>query len=76
MKYDHMVNMNGVYYMAGEEVPEKGHRKNPEKKLTKTDINRMNVAKLRKTASKMGFKNVEKTSGIELKNQLISSLEL
>lgn len=46
----------------------------PEKEYTKTEINRMSTAELRKLASKVGIENVDEYVGSELKTMLIERL--
>lgn len=86
MKYDHMVKVNGIYYATGQEAPENRLAEEKEslpfsyngteKKYTKTEINRMNTAELRKTAINAGVKNANEMTGTELKEYLISLFEL
>lgn len=93
MRYDHMVKVNGVYYAAGQEVPEvkdMAEENEPlpfsddditretqeEKKYTKTDINRMSTAELRKLAASDGVENAEEMTGSELKEYFISMFGL
>lgn len=88
MRYDHMVKANGIYYEAGKEVPEydmaEGKEPLPfsdndliletkeEKKFTRTDINRMSTAELRKMASNSGVDNADEMTGSELKEYFIN----
>lgn len=118
MKYNHTVKYNGVWYKAGENVPndveevseaeteaeEVAEMQNidatspvddvvneevvnlpteevdePTKAnltVTKTDVNRMLIADLKKFAKKNGIKNADAKSGAELKKELINKLGL
>lgn len=78
----HSIKYNGFWYMPGEEI-EEGAEKSasssfsdymnaPEEKYTKTEIYRMPVAELRKTALNTGMKNAESMTGTELKEYLIN----
>lgn len=88
MIFKHLVKYNGVYYPAGMDVPV-GETKPVEKKvveetvaveqpkednLTKTDINRMSTADLKKLAKENGLD--ESMSGSEIKKELIKKFEL
>ena len=88
MIFKHLVKYNGVYYPAGMDVPV-GEIKPVEKKvveetvaveqpkednLTKTDINRMSTADLKKLAKENGL--AESMSGSEIKKELIKKFEL
>ena len=88
MIFKHLVKYNGVYYPAGMDVPV-GEIKPVEKKvveetvsveqpkednLTKTDINRMSTADLKKLAKENGLD--ESMSGSEIKKELIKKFEL
>lgn len=88
MIFKHLVEYNGVYYPAGMDVPV-GEIKPVEKKvveetvaveqpkednLTKTDINRMSTADLKKLAKENGLD--ESMSGSEIKKELIKKFEL
>lgn len=88
MIFKHLVKYNGVYYPAGMDVPV-GETKPVEKKvveetvaveqpkednLTKTDINRMSTADLKKLAKENGID--ESMSGAEIKKELIKKFEL
>lgn len=88
MIFKHLVKYNGVYYPAGMDVPV-GEIKPVEKKvveetvaveqpkednLTKTDINRMSTADLKKLAKENGLN--ESMSGSEIKKELIKKFEL
>lgn len=87
MKYDHMVKVNGKYYAAGENVPDKASGEKPmpvsaneadneekqeEKKYTKTEIMRMSKAELLEMAKNTGVEGADEMNGTELKEYLIS----
>nr|DAH65129.1 MAG TPA: Rho termination factor, N-terminal domain [Bacteriophage sp.] len=87
MKYPYIVNKNGIWYAAGEEVPEDGLKEvekstsnsfinSGEKTYTKTEINRMTTSDLQKLAIKKGIANAEEISGAELKKMLIEKFGL
>ena len=78
MKYPYIVNKNGIWYPAGEEVPQEINiqEEKQEKKYTKTEISRMNVAELKELAIEIGVENVSETSGSELKKILIEHFGL
>lgn len=73
MKYPYIVNKNGTWYPSGAEVPEDNAS---DVELTKTDINRMPVAELRKKAAENGLDNPGEMTGGELKKYLIKTLGL
>lgn len=83
MRYDYMVKVNGVYYKAGEDVPTGASSKPVEApkddvkggaKYTKEAIQKMKVADLRKLAQENGVKDVDESTGTELKEILIEKL--
>ncbi len=78
MKYPYIVNKNGIWYPAGAEVPQEINiqEKKQEKKYTKTEISRMNVAELKELATEIGVENASETSGSELKKILIEHFGL
>lgn len=78
MKYPYIVNKNGIWYPAGAEVPQEINiqEEKQEKKYTKTDISRMNVAELKELATEIGVENASETSGSELKKILIEHFGL
>lgn len=87
MKYDHMIKKNGIYYAAGEEVPENeemvAEENSPsfsetseQKPYTKTEIQRMSVDSLRILAKEVGIENPEEISGSEIKKLLIDHFGL
>lgn len=87
MKYDHMVKKNGIYYAAGEEVPENEEMTveeilpssseiSEQKPYTKTEIQRMSVDSLRILAKEVGIENPEEISGSEIKKLLLSHFGL
>lgn len=84
MRYDHIVNHNGVYYQAGEDVPDKqidAGKKSEGKsesslpfepmKYKKTDINRMSKTELQNLASEIGIDGAFEESGENLKKKII-----
>lgn len=79
-KYPYIVNKNGIWYQAGEEVPDTNTLKDDTKvkavekpqPFSKTEINRMPVAELRKIALNTGVENAENMTGTELKEYLIN----
>ena len=88
MIFKHLVKYNGVYYPAGMDVPV-GETKPVEKKvveetvaveqpkednLTKTDINRMSTADLKKLAKENGLD--DELSGADIKKALIKKFGL
>ena len=78
MKYPYIVNKNGIWYPAGAEVPQEINiqEEKQEKKYTKTEISRMNVAELKELATEIGVENASETSGSELKKILIEHFGL
>lgn len=94
MRYDHKVKVNGIYYAAGEDVPEINSKmadgetqpsfsdsditfeELPERKYTKTEINRMNKAELQELARNTGIDEVDDMTGTELKEYLYGVFEL
>lgn len=90
MKYPYIVNKNGIWYAAGEDVPENGSKEvekstsnfsentnQPvEKSYTKTEINRMSTSDLQMLAKENGVVNAEEISGSELKKLLIEKFGL
>lgn len=78
MKYPYIVNKNGIWYPAGAEVPQEINiqEEKQEKKYTKTEISRMNVAELKELAMGIGVENASETSGSELKKILIEHFGL
>lgn len=75
MKYPYIVVKNGVWYNAGDDVPEDY---SPESftGYNKTEINRMSTADLQKLAAEQGIENADTTSGAELKEILIAKFNL
>lgn len=79
-KYPYIVNKNGIWYQAGQEVPNTNTSKNIEttkavenpQPFSKTDINRMPVSELRILALNTGVENAEEMTGAELKEYLIN----
>lgn len=78
MKYPYIVNKNGTWYPAGAEVPEETEpqESNQEKKYTKTEISRMNVAELKELAIEIGIENASELNGGELKKLLVEHFGL
>ena len=91
MKFNHRVKFNGILYEKGQDVPiedKKAEKKEIEKnfldefaekelaKYTKTDINRMSTADLKKLAKDKGIENAEDMNGAELKKVLIDKFKL
>lgn len=83
MKYDHVVKYNGVYYAAGDDVPEEGTAPPTlngfaveERKYTKTDINKMTTAELQSLAAENGVEGAYDKTGGELKKALIELMGL
>ena len=86
MKFDHKVKYNGVWYEPGEEIEEGVGNTSPTnfsefmtppaKNFTKTEIKRMSVGNLRELASEYGIEDAEEKTGEELKDCLISVLNL
>lgn len=86
----HSVKVNGVWYRAGEEItPAKTETKEKnfldefaeniakeEFAYTKTEINRMSTADLKKLATSNGIDKAEDMSGSELKKVLIERFGL
>lgn len=92
MIYNHLVKYNGKYYPAGTDVPvgvkpvedkkvEDDFSKNmnpPEVEVsyTKTEINRMSTADLKKLAKSEGIDGAEDMNGADLKKVLIEKFGL
>lgn len=86
MKFDHKVKYNGVWYEPGEEIEDgvgntaptnfSDFMTPPAKNFTKTEIKRMSVGNLRELASEYGIEDAEEKTGEELKDCLISVLNL
>lgn len=76
----HSVKHNGVWYKAGQEIPESKSQKssgpaNPPE-YTKTDINRMSIDDLKALGTEQGIENAEELKGDDLKKLLIEKLGL
>jgi hypothetical protein len=69
MKYGHIVKHKGVWYAAGEEVPDS----NGKKAYTKSEIARMPVDELRQLALKVGIDGAAEMNGTELKQYILSA---
>ena len=88
MKFNHRVKFNGILYEVGQNVPIEDKRTenkaNTEQKTvaekeveyTKTDINRMSTADLKKLAKSEKIENAEDMNGAELKKALIDKFDL
>ena len=77
MKYNHLVKYNGKYYPAGTDVPvgiKPVEDKKEEVAYTKTEINRMSTAELKKLAKENGLD--DSLSGAEIKKDLIAKFGL
>lgn len=83
MRYPYIVVHNGKWYKAGDEVPESDSdsapsdfMNPPETPYTKTEINRMSTADLKKLASENGIENATEINGSDLKKMLIEKFGL
>lgn len=90
MVYDHIIKQNGIYYRAGEEIPDAAEDESPlpfsdkdiefetktEKHYTKSEINRMSLAELQNLAAEVGVENAFETNGGQLKKILIELFNL
>lgn len=83
MKYPYIVIKDGVWYKAGDEVPEDSKKPAPSNYMalptsnyTKTEINRMSTADLQDLAKMYGIDNAEEINGSELKKILITKFGL
>ena len=80
--FNHLVNLNGVYYPAGTEVPIDGKtpkveiKAEPTPTYTKTSINKMSKDDLVALAKEKGVADAENKNGNELKESLIETLGL
>jgi hypothetical protein len=79
----HSIKHDGVWYKVGDEVPESNNNSvpsdfmNPPKTpYTKTEINRMSTADLKKLASENGIENAPEINGGDLKKMLIEKFGL
>lgn len=78
----HTIKLNGKWYYAGQEIPEKPievplpkeETAQAEHQYTKTEINRLSTADLQKLAVEQGLNS--ELSGAELKKLLIAKLGL
>lgn len=82
-KYPYIVNKNGVWYQAGQEVPDNNTSQNGTIKavvfpqpFSKTEINRMSKDDLVALAIEQGIENAKETSGADLKKALIEKFGL
>lgn len=79
----HSIKHDGVWYKVGDEVPESNSNSvpsdfmnPPETPYTKTEINRMSTADLKKLASESGIENATEINGCDLKKMLIEKFGL
>lgn len=79
----HSIKHDGVWYKVGDEVPESNNNSvpsdfmnPPETPYTKTEINRMSTADLKKLASENGIENATEINGGDLKKMLIEKFGL
>ena len=79
----HSIKHDGVWYKVGDEVPESNNNSvpsdfmnPPETPYTKTEINRMSTADLKKLASENGIENATEINGSDLKKMLIEKFGL
>lgn len=71
------IKHDGVWYKVGDEVPESNSNSvpsdfmnPPETPYTKTEINRMSTADLKKLASENGIENATEINGSDLKKNV------
>ena len=79
----HSIKHDGVWYKVGDKVPESNSNSAPsdfmnppETPYTKTEINRMSTADLKKLASENGIENATEINGSDLKKMLIEKFGL
>jgi hypothetical protein len=73
----HSIKHDGVWYKVGDEVPESNSNPAPSDFIyTKTEINRMSTADLKKLASENGIENATEINGGDLKKMLIEKFGL
>lgn len=77
----HSIKHDGVWYKVGDEVPESNSNSVPSDfmdppEYTKTEINRMSTADLKKLASENGIENAAEINGSDLKKMLIEKFGL
>lgn len=79
----HSIKHDGVWYKVGDEVPESNSNSAPsdfmnppETPYTKTEINRMSTADLKKLASENGIENATEINDGDLKKMLIEKFGL
>ena len=79
----HSIKHDGVWYKVGDKVPESNSNSvpsdfmnPPETPYTKTEINRMSTADLKKLASENGIENATEIKGSDLKKMLIEKFGL
>ena len=80
-KYPYIVNKDGVWYPAGTEVPadilpSENVDVAEKREYSKTEINRMAVADLKKLASELDIEDIEDMTGARLKKCIIEALGL
>lgn len=71
MRYDHKVKYNGIWYMPSEDVPD-----GAQQTYTRSEIMTMRVDDLRQLAASMGVQDAAEMTGTELKQLLLSMLNL
>lgn len=69
MKATHSIKIDGKLYKAGEEISPANTFN-----YSKTEINRMPVAELKKIGKELGILGFEVMTGTELKKEIISKL--
>lgn len=69
MKATHSIKIDGKLYKAGEEISPANTFN-----YSKTEINRMPVAELKKLGEELGVLGFESMTGAELKKEIISKL--
>lgn len=69
MKATHSIKIDGKLYKAGEEISSANTFN-----YSKTEINRMPVAELKKLGEELGILGFEVMTGTELKKEIISKL--
>lgn len=79
----HSIKHDGVWYKVGDEVPESNSNSvpsdfmnPPETPYTKTEINRISTADLKKLASENGIENATEINGGDSKKMLIEKFGL
>lgn len=72
----HTIKINGKWYKAGEEISLANTIVHDPVSYSKTEINRMPIAELRRLAERKGISDFDKKTGAELKKNLINSFNL